>query len=114
MSLLRLSRTMELTRSEATTPLPVPSPDLGSSFATRNGSSSGPIPTSDGGFLLTCDGVSDLVRGRSALFLTELEDEIEVLDPANTVLVPDTSAGPTTTHCCTWRATGAGVSRTTN
>lgn len=48
-------------------------------------------PTSDGGFLLTCDGVSDLVRGRSALFLTELEERIEVLDPANTVLVPDAS-----------------------
>jgi len=48
-------------------------------------------PTSDGGFLLTCDGVSDLVRGRSALFLSELEGEIEVLDPASTVLVPDTS-----------------------
>ena len=48
-------------------------------------------PTSDGGFLLTCDGVSDLVRSRSALFLSELEEEIEVLDPANTVLVPDTS-----------------------
>src|SRR5690606_19229697 len=48
-------------------------------------------PTSDGGFLLTCDGVSELVRGRSALFLTGLEDEIEILDPANTVLVPDTS-----------------------
>src|SRR5262245_52840086 len=48
-------------------------------------------PTSDGGFLLSCDGVSDLVRGRSALFLSELEEDIEVLDPANTVLVPDTS-----------------------
>ena len=48
-------------------------------------------PTSDGGFLLTCDGVSDLVRGRSALFLSELEEDIEVLDPASTVLVPDTS-----------------------
>jgi superfamily II DNA or RNA helicase len=48
-------------------------------------------PTADGGFLLTVDGVSDLVRGRSSLFLTELEDEIEILDPANTVLVPDNS-----------------------
>ena len=48
-------------------------------------------PTSDGGFLLTCDGVSDLVRGRSALFLTELEERIEILDPANTVLVADAS-----------------------
>ena len=46
-------------------------------------------PTSDGGFLLTCDGVSELVRGRSALFLTELEEDIEVLDPANTELVAD-------------------------
>src|SRR5437867_7305070 len=48
-------------------------------------------PTSDGGFLLTCDGVSDLVRGRPALFLTKLEDRIEILDPANTVLVTDAS-----------------------
>ena len=48
-------------------------------------------PTSDGGFLLTCDGVSDLVRGKSALFLSELEDAIEILDPANTVFVADTS-----------------------
>src|SRR5437867_9279742 len=29
-------------------------------------------PTADGGFLLTCDGVSELVRGRSALLLGEL------------------------------------------
>ena len=35
--------------------------------------------------------ISNLVRGRSALFLSELEGEIEVLDPASTVLVPDTS-----------------------
>ncbi|MFD1558810.1 DEAD/DEAH box helicase [Paraburkholderia silviterrae] len=48
-------------------------------------------PTTDGGSMLTCDGVSALVRGQSALFLTELEDTIEVLDPAETELVPDTS-----------------------
>ncbi|MGF6550741.1 DEAD/DEAH box helicase [Paraburkholderia youngii] len=48
-------------------------------------------PTTDGGSMLTCDGVSALVRGQSALFLTELEDAIEVLDPAETELVPDTS-----------------------
>lgn len=48
-------------------------------------------PSTDGGSLLTCDGISELVRGQSALFLTELEDAIEVLDPATTVLVPDTS-----------------------
>jgi superfamily II DNA or RNA helicase len=48
-------------------------------------------PSSDGGHLLACDGISDLVRGKSALFLTNLEDKIEVLDPASTELVADTS-----------------------
>ena len=48
-------------------------------------------PATDGGYLLTCDGISDLVRGQSALFLTSLEDTIEVLDPAETELVPDVS-----------------------
>ena len=48
-------------------------------------------PSTDGGWLLTCDGVSDLVRSTSALFLSALEDHIEVLDPAKTELVPDTS-----------------------
>ena len=48
-------------------------------------------PTADGGWLLACDGVSELVRGQEALFLTQLEDTIEVLDPAATELVPDTS-----------------------
>jgi superfamily II DNA or RNA helicase len=45
----------------------------------------------DGGWLLTCDGISELVRGQSSLFLTALEDAIEVLDPADTRLVPDSS-----------------------
>lgn len=49
-------------------------------------------PSADGGWLLTCDGISDLVRGQGALFLTALEDEIEVLDPAQTLLVPDNTA----------------------
>ena len=50
-------------------------------------------PSTDGGWLLTCDGISisDLVRGQNALFLTVLEAAIEVLDPAATVLVPDIS-----------------------
>ena len=48
-------------------------------------------PSTDGGWLLTCDGVSDLVRGTTALFLSALEDHIEVLDPAKTELVRDTS-----------------------
>ena len=43
-------------------------------------------PSADGGWLLTCDGISDLVRGQSSLFLTALEDSIEVLDPAKTQL----------------------------
>ncbi len=49
-------------------------------------------PSADGGHLLNCDGVSDLVRGRSALFLTKLEGEPTVLDPAKTELVLDTSS----------------------
>ena len=48
-------------------------------------------PSTDGGWLLTCDGISDLVRGKSALFLTTLEDKIAILDPATTALVPDDS-----------------------
>jgi SNF2 family DNA or RNA helicase len=49
-------------------------------------------PSNDGGHLLTCDGVSELVRGRSVQFLTKLEDEILVLDPAKTELVADKSS----------------------
>lgn len=48
--------------------------------------------TTDNGELLHCDGVSDLVRGRSALFLSKLERDILVLDPALTELVPDSSS----------------------
>ena len=48
-------------------------------------------PSSDGGELLFCDGVSELVRGRSAQFLTRLEERIDILDPAQTKLVADTS-----------------------
>jgi hypothetical protein len=47
--------------------------------------------SSDGGHLLVCDCVSELMRGRSAHFLTELEGEIQVLDPAATELVGDHS-----------------------
>jgi len=49
--------------------------------------------SSDGGYLLSCVGLSELVRGRSALFLTALERDINVLDPANTELVDDLSDG---------------------
>ena len=45
-----------------------------------------------GGYQIVCDGVSELVRGREAVFLTALEPTIQVLDPAETKLVPDASA----------------------
>ncbi|NMF86943.1 DEAD/DEAH box helicase [Aromatoleum petrolei] len=48
-------------------------------------------PATDGGWLVTCDGISELVRSQSALFLTELEDKISVLNPEKTELVPDTT-----------------------
>ena len=48
-------------------------------------------PLPDGGSQLTCTGVSELVREREAVFLTRLESDIQVLDPATTTLVPDTS-----------------------
>lgn len=48
-------------------------------------------PSADGGHLLSCDGISELVRGQEALFLTELEEAIEILDPAQTQLIPDNS-----------------------
>ena len=44
-----------------------------------------------GGYQIVCDGVSELVRGREAFFLTAIEPAIEVLDPAKTQLVPDDS-----------------------
>ena len=49
-------------------------------------------PASDGGHLLSCEGVSELVRGKPFLFLTQLESDIELLDPALTQLVPDPSS----------------------
>ena len=47
----------------------------------------------DGGYQLVCDGVSELVREREAIFLSKLEQAITVLDPAETRLVPDPSPG---------------------
>lgn len=48
-------------------------------------------PSAAGGQQLLCVGVSELVREREAIFLTKLEPQIEVLDPARTTLVPDRS-----------------------
>src|SRR2546421_11454050 len=75
----------------AATPLTVPSPGSRVVIRDEEWLVLRTDPTSDGGFLLTCDSVSDLVRSRPALFLTELEERIEILDPANTVLVADAS-----------------------
>lgn len=47
--------------------------------------------TADGGAALTCEGLSELVLGREAIFLTTLEDDIRVLQPEETALVSDTS-----------------------
>ncbi len=49
--------------------------------------------SSDGGQQLSCDGISELVRDKSAIFLTKLEGEIQILDPAETQLVADASSG---------------------
>ena len=47
--------------------------------------------SSDGGKQLTCDGVSELVRSQEGVFLTSLDTDIELMDPARTKLVDDTS-----------------------
>ncbi len=53
-------------------------------------------PCDDGGYILTVDGLSELVNGKSARFLTRLEEEagtIRVLDPAETRFEQDQSPG---------------------
>jgi ERCC4-related helicase len=47
---------------------------------------------SDGGFVLACEGLSELVRGREGLFLSKLEPAIRILDPRDTRLIADTSS----------------------
>jgi superfamily II DNA or RNA helicase len=48
--------------------------------------------TSTGGQALSVVGISELVRDKESIFLTEIEKAIEVLDPADTQLVADTSS----------------------
>ncbi len=48
--------------------------------------------TSTGGFALTVVGISELVKDKEAIFLDEIDTNIEVLDPVDTKLVPDTSS----------------------
>lgn len=51
-------------------------------------------PADDGGYVLTVDGLSELVNGKSARFLTELEKgSIRILDPAETCFEQDVSPG---------------------
>lgn len=47
--------------------------------------------TTHQGYQLTFEGISELVRGKEALFLSDLENEIKVLDPKDTALVQDMS-----------------------
>lgn len=47
-------------------------------------------PSDDGGYVLTVDGLPELVNGKSARFLSQLEEQagaIRVLDPAKTPLL---------------------------
>ncbi|MEY8195498.1 MAG: DEAD/DEAH box helicase [Cycloclasticus sp.] len=49
--------------------------------------------TPDGGYLLRCMGLSELVRGKTAQFLSGIELSIKILDPAKTQLNDDLSDG---------------------
>ncbi|MFT4928795.1 MAG: superfamily II DNA or RNA helicase [Phenylobacterium sp.] len=55
-------------------------------------------PTADGGYLIECEGICELVRGKEGRFLTAIENDlkysqsaIEILDPAQTRLIEDKS-----------------------
>ena len=48
--------------------------------------------TSTGGQALNVTGISELVKDKEAIFLTEIEKAIEILDPAETKLVKDKSS----------------------
>ena len=46
----------------------------------------------DGGYQLTCDGMSNFVKGKEAIFFTSYEKNITVINPEETKLVIDTSS----------------------
>jgi superfamily II DNA or RNA helicase len=48
--------------------------------------------TSSGGQALSVVGISELVKDKEAIFLTEIERKIDILDPVETGLVADTSS----------------------
>ncbi len=53
-------------------------------------------PSDDGGYILTVDGLSELVSGKSARFLSRLEEDVDairVLDPAETRFEQDLTPG---------------------
>lgn len=47
----------------------------------------------DGTFLISTEGLSELVKGKTFKFDTKIDTDIEVLDPVNTKLIPDTDYG---------------------
>lgn len=47
----------------------------------------------DGTYLINAEGISELVKGKSFTFDTNIDTDIQVLDPANTRLVADTDFG---------------------
>ncbi|EDM25745.1 putative ATP-dependent helicase [Lentisphaera araneosa HTCC2155] len=47
----------------------------------------------DGTYLIDAEGISELVKGKSFKFDTNIDKDIEVLDPAKTTLVADTDYG---------------------
>ena len=49
--------------------------------------------TPSGGQAVSCVGLSELVQEKEATFLTEVEEDIKVLRPEETHLVPDKSRG---------------------
>ncbi len=48
--------------------------------------------TSTGGQALSVVGITELIKDKEAIFLDEIDKDIEVLDPVDTKLVPDTSS----------------------
>lgn len=48
--------------------------------------------TSTGGQALSVTGISELVRDKDSIFLTEIDKNIEILNPLDTMLVSDTSS----------------------
>ena len=46
----------------------------------------------DSGYQLSCEGISNFVKGKESIFLTSYEKNILVIDPAKTKLIPDTSS----------------------